>query len=176
MASFFPSKRLIPNAINYSLICLPRWLIAKIHYNKSLQQTCTVDNGDLYRKFKPAAYLQSNTDKNSLSLSLGEWIQRQTWRYEVRHWLQVSHQQQRGTHVCHQSAVMEQSCDATSFKAHYKSCRGVILPTGAPKAAETPAAAPADTKSRFSVSRRKYSNICKHKKKNRRIYNISLNT
>lgn len=42
---------------------------------------------------------------------------------------------------------------------------GVILPTGAPKAAETPAAAPADTKSRFSVSRRKYSNICKHKKK-----------
>lgn len=80
MASFFPSKRLIPNAINYSLICLPRWLIAKIHYNKSLQQTCTVDNGDLYRKFKPAAYLQSNTDKNSLSLSLGEWIQRQTWR------------------------------------------------------------------------------------------------
>lgn len=36
------------------------------------------------------------------------------------------------------------------------------LPTGAPKAAETPAAAPADTKSRFSVSLRKYSKIYKH--------------
>lgn len=34
-----------------------------------------------------------------------------------------------------------------------------FLPTGAPKAAETPAAAPADTKSLFSVSLRKYSKI-----------------
>lgn len=33
-------------------------------------------------------------------------------------------------------------------------------PTGAPNAAETPAAAPAETKSRFSVSLRKYSKIC----------------
>lgn len=33
------------------------------------------------------------------------------------------------------------------------------VPTGAPKAAETPAAAPADTKSLFSVSLRKYSKI-----------------
>lgn len=41
----------------------------------------------------------------------------------------------------------------------------VFLPTGAPKAAETPAAAPADTKSRFSVSLRKYSKIYKHRKK-----------
>jgi len=32
-------------------------------------------------------------------------------------------------------------------------------PTGAPKAADTPAAAPAETKSRFSVSLRKYSKI-----------------
>lgn len=32
-------------------------------------------------------------------------------------------------------------------------------PTGAPNAAETPAAAPADTKSLFSVSLRKYSKI-----------------
>lgn len=39
------------------------------------------------------------------------------------------------------------------------------LPTGAPKAAETPAAAPADTKSRFSVSLRKYSKIYKHTQK-----------
>jgi len=38
-----------------------------------------------------------------------------------------------------------------------KSCG--FLPTGAPKAAETPAAAPAETKSLFSVSLRKYSNI-----------------
>ena len=36
-------------------------------------------------------------------------------------------------------------------------------PTGAPKAAETPAAAPPETKSRFSVSLRKYSNNCKVK-------------
>lgn len=43
--------------------------------------------------------------------------------------------------------------------------RAVFLPTGAPKAAETPAAAPADTKSRFSVSLLKYSKICKHGKK-----------
>lgn len=40
--------------------------------------------------------------------------------------------------------------------------RCVFLPTGAPKAAETPAAAPADTKSRFSVSLLKYSKICTH--------------
>lgn len=33
-------------------------------------------------------------------------------------------------------------------------------PTGAPNAADTPAAAPAETKSRFSVSLRKYSKIC----------------
>lgn len=33
------------------------------------------------------------------------------------------------------------------------------LPTGAPNAADTPAAAPAETKSRFSVSLRKYSKI-----------------
>lgn len=37
-----------------------------------------------------------------------------------------------------------------------------VLPTGAPKAAETPAAAPAETKSLFSVSLRKYSNIYKN--------------
>ena len=40
-------------------------------------------------------------------------------------------------------------------------------PTGAPKAAATPAAAPPDTKSRFSVSDRKYLKIFK-KKKNKR--------
>lgn len=34
-----------------------------------------------------------------------------------------------------------------------------FLPTGAPNAAETPAAAPAETKSRFSVSLLKYSKI-----------------
>lgn len=33
------------------------------------------------------------------------------------------------------------------------------VPTGAPNAAETPAAAPAETKSLFSVSLRKYSKI-----------------
>ena len=33
-------------------------------------------------------------------------------------------------------------------------------PTGAPNAADTPAAAPPDTKSRLSVSDLKYSNIC----------------
>lgn len=38
----------------------------------------------------------------------------------------------------------------------------LFLPTGAPKAAETPAAAPAETKSLFSVSLRKYSKIYKH--------------
>ena len=38
-------------------------------------------------------------------------------------------------------------------------------PTGAPKAADTPAAAPADTKSRFSVSLRKSWKIWKIKKK-----------
>lgn len=51
---------------------------------------------------------------------------------------------------------------------------GLFLPTGAPKAAETPAAAPADTKSLFSVSLRKYSNICKHKEQ-RCIYDVTLN-
>lgn len=35
-----------------------------------------------------------------------------------------------------------------------------VSPTGAPNAAETPAAAPAETKSLFSVSLRKYSKIC----------------
>ena len=37
-------------------------------------------------------------------------------------------------------------------------------PTGAPKAAATPAAAPPDTKSRFSVSVRKYSSTWKREK------------
>lgn len=46
----------------------------------------------------------------------------------------------------------------------YSNKASVFLPTGAPKAAETPAAAPADTKSRFSVSLRKYSKIYKHKR------------
>lgn len=52
----------------------------------------------------------------------------------------------------------------------------MFLPTGAPKAAETPAAAPAETKSLFSVSLRKYSNICKHKKEQRfSIYDMTSN-
>ena len=34
-------------------------------------------------------------------------------------------------------------------------------PIGAPNAADTPAAAPPDTKSRFSVSVRKYLKICR---------------
>ena len=38
-------------------------------------------------------------------------------------------------------------------------------PTGAPKAADTPAAAPAETKSRFSWSVRKYSNNCQRVRK-----------
>lgn len=53
-----------------------------------------------------------------------------------------------------------------SVAASVPACvRAVFSPTGAPKAAETPAAAPADTKSRFSVSLLKYSKICKHGQK-----------
>lgn len=55
-------------------------------------------------------------------------------------------------------------CLLTLHKLSKSWCSAVLfLPTGAPKAAETPAAAPAETKSLFSVSLRKYSNICKQR-------------